>query len=72
MEEIMAIARKHNLYVMKICTGNRMRLYFSDGTTKKTGTIGHTVLHHFIRLKTLALWVTVVLCLPTTKRLQIK
>ena len=42
MEEIMAIAKKHNLYVIE---DNAQAIgcdyTFSDGTTKKTGTIGH-------------------------------
>jgi len=42
MEEIMAIARKHNLYVVE---DNAQAIgcdyTFSDGTKKKTGTIGH-------------------------------
>ena len=42
MEEIMAIAKKHNLYVIE---DNAQAIgcdyTFSDGTKKKTGTIGH-------------------------------
>lgn len=42
MEEIMAIAKRHNLYVIE---DNAQAIgcdyTFSDGTTKKTGTIGH-------------------------------
>lgn len=42
MEEIMAIAKKHNLYVIE---DNAQAIgcdySFSDGTKKKTGTIGH-------------------------------
>jgi len=42
MEEIMAIAKKHNLYVIE---DNAQAIgcdfTFSDGTEKKTGTIGH-------------------------------
>jgi UDP-2-acetamido-2-deoxy-ribo-hexuluronate aminotransferase len=42
MEEIMAIAKKHNLYVIE---DNAQAIgcdyAFSDGTKKKTGTIGH-------------------------------
>ena len=42
MEEIMAIAKKHNLYVIE---DNAQAIgcdyHFSDGTKKKTGTIGH-------------------------------
>lgn len=42
MEEIMAIAQKHNLYVIEDnaqAIGGSYR--FSDGNSKKTGTIGH-------------------------------
>jgi dTDP-4-amino-4,6-dideoxygalactose transaminase len=42
MEEIMAIAKKHNLFVIE---DNAQAIgcdyHFSDGTKKKTGTIGH-------------------------------
>jgi dTDP-4-amino-4,6-dideoxygalactose transaminase len=41
MEEILAIARKHNLYVIEdACQSIGSDYYFSDGTVKKTGTIG--------------------------------
>ena len=42
MEEIMAIAKKHNLFVIEDnaqAIGNKYQ--FSDGTIKKTGSIGH-------------------------------
>lgn len=42
MEEIMAIAKKHNLYVIEDNAQAIGSEYtFSDGTKKKTGTIGH-------------------------------
>jgi UDP-2-acetamido-2-deoxy-ribo-hexuluronate aminotransferase len=42
MEEIMAIARKHHLYVIEDNAQAIGSEYtFPDGTTKKTGTIGH-------------------------------
>lgn len=42
MEEIMEIARKHNLYVIEDnCQAIGSDYYFSDGTSKKAGTIGH-------------------------------
>jgi dTDP-4-amino-4,6-dideoxygalactose transaminase len=41
MEEILAIAREHNLYVIEdACQSIGSDYYFSDGTVKKTGTIG--------------------------------
>ncbi|MCX6252512.1 MAG: DegT/DnrJ/EryC1/StrS family aminotransferase [Bacteroidetes bacterium] len=42
MEEIMKIAKKHNLYVIEdAAQAIGADYYFSDGTTKKAGTIGH-------------------------------
>jgi dTDP-4-amino-4,6-dideoxygalactose transaminase len=42
MEEIMEIARKHNLYVIEDnCQAIGSDYIFSDGTKKKAGTIGH-------------------------------
>lgn len=42
MEEIMAIAQKHNLYVIEDnAQAIGCEYIFSDGTTKKTGSIGH-------------------------------
>jgi len=41
MEEILAIAREHNLYVIEdACQSIGSDYFFSDGTVKKTGTIG--------------------------------
>jgi len=41
MEEILAIAKEHNLYVIEdACQSIGSDYYFSDGTVKKTGTIG--------------------------------
>jgi len=42
MEEIMAIATKHNLYVVEdTCQSIGSDVYYSDGSSKKSGTIGH-------------------------------
>ncbi|HEX7903251.1 MAG TPA: DegT/DnrJ/EryC1/StrS family aminotransferase [Chitinophagaceae bacterium] len=42
MEEIMAIAQKHNLFVIEDnAQAIGSKYTFSDGTTKKTGSIGH-------------------------------
>ncbi|HNX86664.1 MAG TPA: DegT/DnrJ/EryC1/StrS family aminotransferase [Bacteroidales bacterium] len=42
MEEIMEIAREHNLYVIEDnCQAIGCDYIFDDGTTKKAGTIGH-------------------------------
>jgi UDP-2-acetamido-2-deoxy-ribo-hexuluronate aminotransferase len=42
MEEIMKVAKKHNLYVIEdAAQAIGSDYYFSDGTSKKAGTIGH-------------------------------
>jgi dTDP-4-amino-4,6-dideoxygalactose transaminase len=42
MEEIMSLAKKHDLYVIEDnCQAIGSNYRFSDGTTRKTGTIGH-------------------------------
>lgn len=42
MEEIMKLAKQHNLYVIEdACQALGSDYYFSDGTVKKAGTIGH-------------------------------
>jgi UDP-2-acetamido-2-deoxy-ribo-hexuluronate aminotransferase len=42
MEEIMDIAKRHNLFVIEdACQAIGSDYYFTDGSTKKAGTIGH-------------------------------
>ncbi len=54
MEEIMAIANKHNIYVIE---DNAQAIgsdyYFTNGTSKKTGTIGHVSATSFYPSKNL-------------------
>ncbi len=54
MEGIMAIAEKHNLYVIEDnAQGIGANYYFSDGSKKKTGTIGHVSATSFFPSKNL-------------------
>jgi dTDP-4-amino-4,6-dideoxygalactose transaminase len=54
MEEIMAIAREHNLYVIEdACQSVGADYIFSDGTRKKSGTIGHVGTTSFFPSKNL-------------------
>jgi dTDP-4-amino-4,6-dideoxygalactose transaminase len=54
MDEIMAIARKHNLYVIEDnAQGIGSSYHYKDGKTEKTGTIGHVAATSFFPSKNL-------------------